>query len=702
MKNKKLPKLFRKPLKEKKFRAKILRRIHVKKERDFLESLTKKTSDGKIALREELTKDEHARLKKLAKAIKKNKGLLVTWKLVILAVFFGATIIFNLLFKDMLLERGAEKQLQRLFAAKVDLVNPHLSLFGGTIAFERLVVADKDKPMENLFELGPSVFSIDIYQLLGKKVVIHKAEGQDIAFGTKRSSSGLLEPEDDEGLENEEKETKSAGKAEEALTVAGEIGLQSAEQLFETYKEQLNSPELISATNERLQTSIDRWNERIAQIDERVEEVEEAAGNVLDKDPRNFSTVEEARNYIETLNAQKKKIEEMRKAAGEIADAFSDDLSFVEGLDGEIREAIEDDIRGLTDAVGGFGADAKSAVSSSAEPLLRKAYGKTYDYAKKVLGTAEYLKGRSSEKKPKYAKDRRRRGTLVHFPTMQYPAFLLEDFHISFGDAHSAESKTDIRVRNIAFDPNEWDEPIHIEYHFRPEEKSLAVSAILDLRSSADTALAMDANLSGYPLQISNGLSSLTIENLQGTMENTFSLSLSSTTEGEGSAVLQIEDMNIDFTESSGPVSSAISEIVSDIDKALFAIEFGFENAGVDSFSVETDLDEALRERVGSYLQDLAEKTREKLEKQLMEYLQDSVKENEKLQQMVEEYTDSIDEQLADIRSLNNLIEEKKRKTESSIEEEINAAKKEAEEAVKKEAEKQVDKIKEGLGGLNF
>ena len=188
----KLPKMFRKPIPKKRFEKKILRRIYLAKERDFLLSLAKQDEQERYVISGELSKAEAKHLATLAKSIRKNRGLVTGWKAAILAVIIGSLLVFNFLFKDRLAEAGMEAALENVFRARAEAEGVHLSLFRGSLSFESLSVADRDKPMENLFELSRSELRVNIWELLKKRLVIERAVCSGIRLGTPRDSSGAL------------------------------------------------------------------------------------------------------------------------------------------------------------------------------------------------------------------------------------------------------------------------------------------------------------------------------------------------------------------------------------------------------------------------------------------------------------------------------------------------------------------------------
>jgi len=165
----KIPKIFRKTYTEKKFKKKILKRIHLPADKDFVNSLFTKEEDGKYHPTGKVPAKEKKHLKRIKKAIKANKGLFVAWKAALVLIVVGPIVAFSLFFLDSTIERTMEKAMETVFKAQVDIEGTDVSLIKGRISFNSMAVADADNPMTNLFELSSTAFDIDIDQALRRR-----------------------------------------------------------------------------------------------------------------------------------------------------------------------------------------------------------------------------------------------------------------------------------------------------------------------------------------------------------------------------------------------------------------------------------------------------------------------------------------------------------------------------------------------------
>ncbi|NBB91341.1 MAG: hypothetical protein GVY23_09070, partial [Spirochaetes bacterium] len=138
-----IPKLFRKELPQRKFEKKILGRVHLPKERQFLDSVFETTGEGTRRIPESVSEEEQAHLAKLAKDIKANRGSVRRVRLAALAIIVTGVVVFNLFFLDALLERAAERGLEAVFAARSEVDELDFSPLAGELTIAGVSVGDR-------------------------------------------------------------------------------------------------------------------------------------------------------------------------------------------------------------------------------------------------------------------------------------------------------------------------------------------------------------------------------------------------------------------------------------------------------------------------------------------------------------------------------------------------------------------------------
>ncbi len=118
---------------------------------------------------------------------------LVRWKAVLplSAVLVTAAVLWWM-FLDTAIERAIETAGAEIVGARVDVAAAHLSLRRGSLRIEHLEVANPDRPMTNLVELGEIVAQVRLLPLLEKKLIVDTAVIRGARFGTPRRYSGAL------------------------------------------------------------------------------------------------------------------------------------------------------------------------------------------------------------------------------------------------------------------------------------------------------------------------------------------------------------------------------------------------------------------------------------------------------------------------------------------------------------------------------
>ena len=197
---KKLPRMLKKKYSQKKFNRKILKRLYIPRDQEFMAAMFVESGEGKkmrLSIPDDrvFTKQELVRLKTLSKEIRKQKGrvkfmpLIASVSLVILMV--SAVLIF----KDPLIKKGLRSVMQSAFGAKVDIAYLHLGILDSNFTIRGLEVANRNNTMKNLFEIGGLTVDFDLLQLLRKRFVSDEMSVTDVRVNTDRETDGAL-PED--------------------------------------------------------------------------------------------------------------------------------------------------------------------------------------------------------------------------------------------------------------------------------------------------------------------------------------------------------------------------------------------------------------------------------------------------------------------------------------------------------------------------
>lgn len=702
MKKKRLPRLFRKPIPAGKLEKKVLRRIHVESERKFLMSRLQQDDQGRYVLPEELNADDRKQLKRLAKAIGKNRGVLVGWKAGILAFALIATVGFNFFLKNRILEHAAETALQRLFNAAVEIEGTEFSILKGTIGFTSVAIADEQQPMRNLVELGRTNLSLDTGRILSRRIILNEIACREIRFSTPRTTSGALpastttdESESETALE------EGGGKAAELKSMGLEIGRESARRMIADYRDSLQAPGLIDSVQEKYTETNERWSSRVDSSDAQIETLQTSTRELLDTDVSSIDTAREVQDYLAELSELQTSIQQTQTSFEESYEEYQADSAYIRESRQSINTAIEEDLSFLKESVGSFGSDAAGIVASAAQPVLRERLGSIYTYGERILRIYRRMHESSTGKESRFT-DRGREGTTVNFPYREYPAFLLKHFELSTGSAASS-GFSEFTIDNLTGDQETWGRPTSASFSTNPsfgrEDTSLSVDLTIDSREDSASLMESSSELKAYPVEISEGLESISLDSLRAESDSRFRLSFQPDLSGGGEAVINLTDLQLGVadtgsadsgsSETGAMVGEAISEILGSTDSVRITVSFGFADGAINRMKITTNIDEQLNDRIGEYAREQADKAAAEIETAFYDYIDEELEASDILS---DEISQQGRELVENIRNAEDL--------ETAIEEQQAALKSRAQEEVDKQTEELKEKAKEGLEGL--
>ena len=655
----KVPKLFRKPIPEKKFQRKILKRIFVTKEREFLLGLMTRDDEGRYLIAKELGKADAKRLKALAVSIKKNKGLVTGWKAGILLFVVGAMVLFNLIFKNSLAERGMESALQSLFQARADVEGTRVSLFRGQLAFDSLTVADREEPMRNLFELKETELRVNVWELLKKRLVVERAVATGIAMDTPRQVSGALE-----GAGAVDAEAPQSAEVPSGLeTLAGEA---DPEAIFAAQRARLTSPAYIGEVNREYEKALEKWPPEIDSLGGELEDARKAAARIAELDAASIDTLEEAASALRLIEENVDPVREAVASVERTAREFNRDRQRLDALRQDIGEALEADYALLESVVADPGGELTGIAAQAAENILRARVGSYYDRLSKLLDAAGRLSADREENEE--SAGLARSGAVVNFPTVGYPRFLVREFRLSAGTAGTSPY-VDLRAADFSSQPDLWPRPATFSFELLSGGLGLAGDGLLDLRSSAETLLSLDGTLSGGGFDAGDRFEYLGIEDLESETDGIVGLIVDGDRNGSGSAEIRLEEMEYEFDGSDDPLKEALREILNETKEAVFTVGFGLKEGRLTDFTVRSDLDRLISRRVGAYLERKAEELTEELKERLRDEVASQLADNSRLEGLLGSYGNELSGSIREADSLEDLIAKRRDDVETRMEE---------------------------------
>ena len=214
-------------------------------------------------------------------------------------IVFGIISIFLLLFwfflADLLVKRAIEKSGTRVVGAKVELADADIRLFPLGITLNSLEITNPDSPMSNAVEAGWIDFSLDILDLLKRKIIINTMVMEGVRFNTPRKTSGAVIPQ----VKDEE---IPANTEDTGFTVPGFPSFQLPDIQEILAREKLESLDRIKELDEEIDTLKTDWEKRLAKAPGQKEfEQYQARAKKLQKGAKGISGALSTANDLKNL-----------------------------------------------------------------------------------------------------------------------------------------------------------------------------------------------------------------------------------------------------------------------------------------------------------------------------------------------------------------------------------------------------------------
>jgi uncharacterized protein (TIGR03545 family) len=540
-----LPRPFHKPIPEDYYQHRIRDRVFLTNDQAFLDAVTTR-EDGTVVLSRELTKSEKARLTKIVRQAKKNYGAIRFGKLALLAAIVVLVVVFGLAFRNLLARRAAESALEAVFRARAGVTGVVFRPLAGDFAFESMQVADRNRPMTNLFELGHGRFSVDTVRLLAGRVIIEELTVSELAFGTARDRSGTLPghpPDDDDDLRLD-----PLGLVTMHLPDAEDI-----EALVMEHWERLETPDRVEEIIEESVRFVENREGQIAELRADGVALAQRIEELAATDFGGTRSVDEALRILEQTNTLVRDTTAYTEEVRAAVDATTAEASAIADDVAALPQVMEDDYRRILEELPHIPTDGRELLIGLIEPYLREFLGAWYDRI--LLGWDYFERVRDPRTTPS-SRITGRTGRLIAYPTVDYPTFELSRAFLST----TGERSRELTLGAISSHPVLTGAPARIEY--RDEgETVFALDATVDRRPDAEVPMALSVSSAGERLTIDRGLELLGIDRLDGTTD--LALSFRRGADGSVSGTVELELSAIEIAGT--PDTGTIGELVRDV-----------------------------------------------------------------------------------------------------------------------------------------
>lgn len=653
----KIPGLFNKSYSPEKLAKKILNRIHIPKDRELIESLFVENEDGKWELTGDLEEDILTLLQPMAKTIKKNSGLVTTWKAILLLVVGGGAAVFNIFFLDGILEKNLEKGFEAVFNAEVDFVSADLSLTDGTFSFDSLTIADQNSPMTNLIETGPALFHLDMAELSRKRVRIKEASLRGIQWGTRRSESGaLLEKGDrDESGEAAESEDKESSAILSPLAPTTEDF--DYEALLKEQKNNLTTIKAVEDATAAAEALVEEWSAHFETEQADIESLTEEILAFRDLSPKNITSIEDGAAMVAQVEGVYTKVESKKNDLIALSSEFQEDRARIADLTDSIKGSVANDLDYLEGFLDFSMDDAGAIVSSTAEGYIRNRWNNYYEKGLKGYEIYERFADSRKEKEPEKEGLSRSYGRVISFPVPLAPTFRADKLLIEGGTTESGALWAE--VLNISNDQEILDKETSFQVLWEKEDFNLSLNGYYDGRVSSELPLMVNVHTPANPIELPAGVPALEIDSLSGKMD------VSGRIQAASGAVrsnldLVLGNIDIDIDRDSGLIAEAVADILGTIEEVEIKTFLNANLEGINDLVVTSDLDQILSDRIGGYLEEKAQELQTELSAKLNDYIDSFLEDN----QIVSDAMDTLGlqslDQISSVEDLETFLDDKK------------------------------------------
>lgn len=530
----KLPSLLKKSYTQEKLTKKILNKIYIPADKDFVRqfftveradkavqtvSSANKTSSKQthrapaqqmlaIPRDTQIAAKDFNRLKLIAKEVKRQKfGI----KLIPLAAVVGAIAALCIVvsvFKNTLVKRAIVSGMQAVFQAKTDIGHLDFDIFGAKLQIKDLQQANKNDVMKNIFQVGEITFDFNLTELLRGKFDAENLTIADVLTGTERTTSGYIPPKKSREEQNNSSfiaDMQQKLVADVQKTLTDTFADYNPENIINNVQANLKSPAMAEAARATIEPLLAKWKDAPSQMETAVTSFAQSVDKLVKTDWANMRDVATLRQALADVNDAVSRGKTIKSETEKIATDFKTDTASVTHLSRDIANAIASDKALIDGEINKFKTLKAEGVSGifnkTLNAFMYNLLGTYYPYVQKGIDVALTLKSntgeKSSEKKSQKIKTARRsRGRTVYYRKDTVPRFLIEN---AFGSG----ATWSVSAKEISSDPDKRGKPAELATDFTVGGIANAFKAVIDGRSAPGTQLVTaDYTGTGFPIAL--------------------------------------------------------------------------------------------------------------------------------------------------------------------------------------------------------
>lgn len=399
---------------------------------------------------------------------KKKKGPIRFEAIIPITIIFALMFAYFKFFFDSHLKMGMEFGGTYANGAEVNVGSLSTSFLNASLDIQNIQVTNKEKPSENIIQIGGIQFKATWAGLLRGKVIIPLASIKDIMVNTARKRPGRVLPPKKSSEDSMESVKGSAlAVTEKALdgSIFGDIaqvaqGTDYKDKLKEM-EGNLKSSQFIKKMEVELKAKEALWKERIEKLPKKEEfkAIEERvkALKIDGKDPV------AALKAIGEIDKIYKEVDSKVKTVKESKDSLSSDINQYKNLYSDIKKMVDEDIKDLEAKMGLPSLDPKDL----AMRVFGRQFGKEIQRVEKYMRVArEYMPPPKKDRaKTEITPRERQEGKNYKFPkTNYYPKFWIAKANVnSKATANGFSGTIGGEIIDITDDPKSLGRPLQLK-----------------------------------------------------------------------------------------------------------------------------------------------------------------------------------------------------------------------------------------------
>jgi len=625
----KVPGVFKRPIKERKFEKRFVKYIEHPGDRQFFTGCFEKQQETYV-IRGNLTKDDIKKLKNIVKWIKKNrKGAIKFAPLAFAGIFIAAIVLFFTVFANPLLGRATELGLEAIFEAKADVRSFRLRLIPLSISIGSITVANRDAPMTNLFEMGRTAITLKTTAVLRGKIYIEEVRADAIQFGTARKTSGALPAKP-----AKVKEEKQKSEGPPLIDFANFDAMALLNQEFD----KLSSPKIYDAAINAYNETYEKWRGQVDVAKAKAEELKTATQPLLNINVNNMRDIETITKTVQDINTMVNTVQSAADEATGMVRGIETDVNNARALEQNARNAITNDINHLKSYIDIGGGAAFAALEPFIRDILSDSAEVYLDYGLRALEVLELLKAQAAAQpktekaeKPKKEKKIAFKGRDVIYPSVSYPKFYLGTLA---SDVTQGSWKGAFNLGNVSSDPDltwrQTNKPISLTIDVNEISGSLRreinFAGNADFRSNLtndDKRFDTKVSASGFPVNLGNQLNKVGINGFSGLAA--MSINMSGHIDGGVSAGGDVSIKQARLNDPKGMIAEAAATAVSKAGQVDLGIQYIHNIGQRDEFKINTNIASLIADALKGTAQAYAQKAMADLEKALRQKIDEYI-----------------------------------------------------------------------------